>query len=129
MITIYLATVIGWVLVIFGIFLVFRHEHMRSVMEDVIAHQGLFFVFAFMTLILGLLMVASHNFWLMGWPVVITIISWLVLFSGLARLVCPDTAMKMGRTFVKHPARIQGTGVVLLLIGLFLLAHVYYLHG
>ena len=129
MATMYLATVLGWVLVIFSIFVILRHKHMKSIMEDVIAHPGLFFVFALMTLILGLLMVTSHNLWVMGWPVVITLFSWLVLISGLIRMVCAETAMKMGKSFVKEPIRMQITGAVFLLIGLFLLFHVYYLHG
>ncbi|CEG57731.1 hypothetical protein [Legionella fallonii] len=127
--TIFLATVIGWVMVIGGLFLIFRHEHMKLVMADVMAHQGVFFVFAFMTFILGLLMVTSHNLWLMGWPVIITVISWLVLLSGMIRLACPDTAMKIGQSFFNHPVRMQVTGVIFLIIGLFLLVHVYYLHS
>jgi hypothetical protein len=129
MATMYLATVVGWVMVIFSIFVLLRHEHMKSIMEDVIAHPGLFFVFALMTLILGLLMVTSHNLWVMGWPVVITLISWLVLISGLIRLVCAETAMKLGKSFIKHPIRMQITGTIVLIIGLFLLFHVYYLQG
>jgi hypothetical protein len=126
--TIFLATVIGWFLVIVSILLFFRQEHMKSVMDDVIAHPGLFFVFAVITLILGLLMVTSHNIWLMGWPVIITLFSWLVLVSGLIRLGFPDTTMKLGKSYFNHPLRMHITGVVLLIIGLFLLVHVYYLH-
>ena len=59
--TMFLATVIGWFLVIVSIFLFFRHEHMKSVMDDVIAHPGLFFVFAVFTLILGLLVRAREQ--------------------------------------------------------------------
>ena len=127
--TVFLATVIGWFMVIVSLHLLFRHEHMKSVMTDVIAKPGLFFVFALFTLILGLLMVTSHNIWLMGWPVVITLLSWLVLLSGLIRLVFPDMAMKMGRSFISHPIRMQITGGVVLIIGVFLLFHVYYLHA
>jgi hypothetical protein len=126
--TIFLATVIGWFMVIASIFLFFRHEHMKSVIDDVITHPGLFFVFALFTLILGLLMVTSHNIWLMGWPVVITLFSWLVLMSGAIRLAFPDITMKMGKSYFHHPIRMQITGVVLLIVGLFLLFHVYYLH-
>lgn len=129
MVTLFLANVLGWVVIIIGLFLLLRHEHIKLIMEDVIAHPGLFFVFAFITLILGLLMVTSHNIWLMHWPVIVTLFGWLVLFSALIRLICPDTAMKLGKIFLSHPIRMQITGAVLLIIGVFLLFHVYYLHA
>lgn len=129
MITFFLATVLGWFLVILGLFLLFRHDHIKVVLQDVMGNSGLFFVFALLTVILGLLMVISHNFWLMGWPVVVTILGWLVLVSGLLRLICPETAVKIGQSFVSQPIRMQIAGVVWLIIGLFLLFHVYYLHG
>lgn len=129
MITEFLATVIGWFAVIIGLFLLIRHDHIKSVMQDVMAHSGLFFVFAILTLIIGLLLVVSHNYWVAAWPVVITVFSWLVLISGLLRLICPETAVKIGTSFVSHPGRIQTVGVVWLIVGLFLLYHVYYLHG
>lgn len=129
MATIFLATVLGWFLVIVSFFLLFRHQHMKLIMADVIGHTGLFFVFALITLIIGLLMVTSHNVWVMGWPVVVTLFSWVILLSGLLRLMWPEMAMQMGQSFFRHPIRMQATGGVLLIIGLFLLFHAYRLHG
>jgi hypothetical protein len=129
MATIFLATVLGWFLVIVSFFLLFKHQHMKLIMADVIGHTGLFFVFALITLIIGLLMVTSHNIWVMGWPVVVTLFSWIILLSGLLRLMWPEVAMQMGQSFFRHPIRMQATGGVLLIIGLFLLFHAYRLHG
>lgn len=126
MATIFLATVIGWYLVIISLFLLVQREQVKAIVSDVFAQQGLFFVVAIITVILGLLMVTSHNVWVMGWPVVVTLICWLTLVSGLIRLICPDTAKNMARSFVAHPLRLQITGAVTFLIGLYLLIHVYY---
>ena len=126
MTTIFLATVIGWYLVIISLFLLLRHEQMKSIVSDVVTQQSVFFMMSIITIILGLLMVASHNVWVAGWPVVITLLSWLVLISGILRLVCAESAKKMALSFVEHPARIQIAAVVILAIGLFLLFKVYY---
>lgn len=126
MTTIFLATVLGWYLVIISLFLLLRHEQVKSIVSDVVAQQGLFFIVAVITLILGLLMVASHNVWVVGWPVVVTIFSWLILISGIIRLICADTARSMARSFVAQPFRLQTVGIVCLIIGLFLLFKVYY---
>ncbi|KTD64333.1 hypothetical protein [Legionella spiritensis] len=124
--TLFLATVIGWYLVIVSLFLLFRRETMRTIMAEILAQRALVFVLAVFTLILGLLMVTSHNIWVMAWPVVVTLISWLVLISGLLRFFCPDTAIKMGRSFLNHPTGMNVTTVIFLIIGLFLLFQVYF---
>lgn len=126
--TMFLATVLGWALVVMSLYLVFKHKHMKLVMSDAFSHRGVFFVFAFITFIIGLSMVLSHNIWVMGWPVIVTLFSWLILFSGLIRLFFPDTAIRMGKSFFNHPIRMQLTGGVLLVIGLFLLCQVYCSH-
>lgn len=128
MVTMYLATVIGWYLVIMGVLVLLRYNPLRSVIREVLSHPGLLFVLAIITLILGLLMVASHNLWVLGWPVIITLFSWLVLISGLFRLFFPDTARDMGEYFLKHPMRMKITSVVFLIIGLFLLYNVYVMY-
>jgi hypothetical protein len=126
MITLFMATVIGWYLVIVSLFTLCQYEQVKSISAEVLEQRGLFFIVAIITLILGLLMVASHNIWVMGWPVIITLISWLVLISGLLRLLCAETASKMGRSFMTHPAGMKIVSVVLLILGVFLLIQVYY---
>lgn len=126
MITMFLATVIGWYLVILSLFTFFQYGQLKSIATEIMGNRGLFFIVAIVTLILGLLMVVSHNLWVMDWPVVITLISWLVLVSALLRLFYLDTAMKMARGFVEHPGRMRITSLVLFLLGIFLLLKVYY---
>ena len=126
MATMFLANVIGWYLVIFSLYMLIRYDHLQAIVTDVMSHRGLFFFIAIFTLILGLLLVTSHNIWVMGWPVIITVFSWLVLISGLIRLVCLDTAMKMANSFITHPMRVRVTAIIFLIIGLFLLSRVYF---
>lgn len=47
------------------------------------------FITGFMTLILGILMVLSHNIWLWNWRVLVTIVSWLTFLKGVSVLACP----------------------------------------
>jgi len=126
MVTYFLAHVVGWYLVIFSGLLLFRNEQMRHIMTEIVTSRGLFFVLAILTVIIGLLMVTSHNIWVMAWPVVITLFSWLVLISGLLRVFFPDTSLKMAQSFIAHPVRMNTAAVVFLLIGVYLLLHVFY---
>ncbi len=124
--SLYLGAVIGWYLVIVSLLLLFRRDVVSAAMSEIMVQRGLFFVFAVITLILGLIMVVGHNIWVIGWPVVVTLFSWLVLISGLLRLLFPDLAIKMGHGLLNHPIRITITGVVFLSIGVYLLFSVYW---
>ena len=124
--TLFLATVVGWYFVIFSLFLLLRHDHVKAIMSELLAHRGLFFILALFTLIIGLLLVASHNVWVNEWPVAITIFSWFVLIGGLIRLFFPEAAIKMGHSCLAHPHGLKITGILLLIFGLYLLSHVYY---
>jgi hypothetical protein len=126
MVTLYLATVLGWYLIIISLFLLWRRDIVSGVMGEIMGQRGLLFILAVLTVILGLLMVVSHNVWVIGWPVVVTLLSWLVLISGLLRLLFPDIAIRMAQGFQRNPNRLIAVGVVLLIIGIFLLFNVYY---
>lgn len=128
MITLFLATVIGWYFVISSLLMLFRYTYIQAIMIDVLANRGLFFVLAAFTTILGLLMVISHNIWIMGWPLTVTLISWFVLLTGLIRLFFPEIVPKIWQSFINHPYAVKITALILLLIGLFLLYHVYSLN-
>lgn len=124
--TMFLALIIGWYLVIVSLFMLFQYEHARSVIADVLAHRGLFFIVAIITIIIGLILVVSHNYWVMGWPTIITVISWLILISGLLRLFLPDVAIKMANTVISNPMNFRIMAVINLIIGVFLIAWRYY---
>lgn len=126
--TLFLATVLGWYFLIFSLFLLLRYELVKTAVGDIFAERGLFFVLAIITVILGLLMVVSHNVWVKDWPVAVTLVGWVTLISGIIRLFCPDMVKKRGASFIHHASHVRIVGALLLLLGLFLLFHVYY-HG
>ncbi|TAL61395.1 MAG: hypothetical protein EPN84_08025 [Legionella sp.] len=123
--SLFLATVIGWYLVIVSLFLLFNFTLVKSIINEVMAQRGLLFIVALLTLILGIMMVTSHNIWVFAWPVVVTIFSWMVLIGGIVRLFFLERIAAMSQSFLSHPNRIRIMGVVWLVVGLYLLFHVY----
>ena len=79
-----------------------------------------------MTVILGLLIVISHNIWVQDWRIIITMLGWFVLISGLVRLIYPNTARQVVAKFISFPVRMYIAGGVWLLLGVFLLFKAYY---
>lgn len=60
------------------------------------------FVTGFFTLILGLLMVVSHNIWQWNWRIVITVLSWITLFKGASIIIYPQFIDKTSLLFVQN---------------------------
>ncbi|KTD33631.1 hypothetical protein [Legionella israelensis] len=124
--SIFLAKVIGWYCVIVGLFVLFRQREMLTIMSDVLNQRALLFFIALVTLILGLLMVISHNIWVMAWPVIITIIAWIVLIGGIIRLlITPALAYKIGNWWLKRPHYLTIAALIYIILGLYLLLKGY----
>ena len=119
--SIFLAKVIGGYLVIFSLYMLFRQDMMRALIKDILSQRALLFFMALLTLIVGLLLVASHNIWVMAWPVIITVFAWLTLVGGILRLGFPDQISKVGSVWLKNPSYLRTAAVVFLILGLFML--------
>ncbi len=126
MYTNFLAAVLGWYLVIMSLLLLVRREIVVTAMRELMGQRAVMLVVGIITLIIGLLMVLSHNVWIMGWPVIVTVFSWLILIGGLFRLYCPDTVYNIWSKMLDKSELFVISGVISLLIGLFLLYKVYF---
>ena len=122
----FLATVLGWYLVVMSLLLLIRREIVVSSMKEMMGQRSVMLVVGIITFIIGLLMVISHNIWVMGWPVIVTVFAWLILIGGLFRLFCPDTVYKIWSKTIDKPEKMIICGVITLIIGLFLLYKVYF---
>ena len=125
-ITYFLAFALGWYLVITGLLLLLRRDVVIAATSNLMEQPGQLLIIAFITIILGLLMVISHNIWVMHWPVVITRLAWTIYISGLIRLFCPELVHKMWSKMVAKPGVFTISGIIVLIIGLFLLFMAYF---
>lgn len=125
--SLFLAKVIGWYFLIVGAFLLSRQLMVRSLIVDILANRALIFISGIITLILGLLLVLSHNVWVIAWPLVITIIAWMVLISGLIRLFLPEYAIQLGHWWLNKSSYLVVSAIINVLIGLFLLYKGYFI--
>ena len=64
----------------------------------------------------GLAIVRAHNYWTRGWPVLITLVGWVLMLGGLGRMVAPVSAQRAGQS----SAIVYSSLVALLAIGVVL---------
>lgn len=82
-ISFHIAAILGPVLIVLSVSEYLNLEIWRKVDATVVYLNGLFFLVA------GMLLVRFHNLWTAGWPVIITILGWLILLLGMVRMFFP----------------------------------------
>lgn len=79
----------------------------------------------FVIFVAGIAIVRAHHQWVKGWPVLVTLIGWLAIIGGLARIFFPIELIN----FAAHVTDIHGilptAGFVLLVLGGFLSFQAY----
>jgi hypothetical protein len=63
----------------------------KGILEDILSSRALSFTLGLIGLILGMLLVEYHNFWVKDWTVLITIIGWASLIKGVMLIAYPQS--------------------------------------
>jgi len=116
----FLARLIGPMLVVLGIGLLARPETLHAMATEFLSNRGLIFLSGLLTLLAGLAIVNTHNVWELRWPVLITILGWLGIIGGIARMLFPDTVVAVGNSMMAGGTSVAVGGVVDLALGLWL---------
>ncbi len=72
--------------------------------NNLINDAPLMFVTGFFTLILGIIMVVSHNIWQWNWRLLVTLLAWLTLLKGSSLISYPQLIDKMSLNFMQNTA-------------------------
>ena len=69
----------------------------------------------------GLAIVRSHNYWVRGWPVIVTLVGWFIILLGLFRMFAPEMQLEGA----KKTTMVVVLTMFLLVIGIFLTFKAY----
>lgn len=98
----FLSKVIGLYLIIISLAMWLNMPEFTHNTLELINNPAVMFVSGFFTLILGLLLVVSHNIWQWNWRVIITIIAWISLVKGIMLIIYPGYIDMTTHLFVEH---------------------------
>ena len=87
--SIFLAKVLGLYLIIVPASVLLNRKYLPRIIEEFSRSFALIVLSGFIALVLGLLVVVSHNIWSADWRVMITILGWLTLAKGVFRIFLP----------------------------------------
>lgn len=118
--SIFLARILGLFILIKGISLLTKRKEIENIIEDVYKEKTLLMFAGGFELLLGLFLVNIHNVWMNDWPVVITIIAWLMVIEGICIAVVP--LKKMTKCFKMFTTKrwITIWTIITLVVGVYL---------
>src|SRR5262249_9789888 len=115
-----IAALMGPLLAAMGVAMLINRNLFPTIVGEVAHNYALIFLSGILTLLAGLAIVRVHNVWSGGWRVVITVLGWLAVVSGLVRLWLPQGAAPMAEAFSGSATSLAIGGLVLLVLGAFL---------
>jgi uncharacterized protein YjeT (DUF2065 family) len=118
--SIFLARLLGPLLLLPGIGLFINPRVFRTMATEVVGSITLIYLFGFIDLAAGLAIVLTHNVWVASWRVLITLIGWLLLIRGAARVLITDRIMGYAAKVIRNKQLYPISGAVLTVLGLVL---------
>ena len=115
-----LGRIIGVFLVIWALFLMAKRKECLEIVDKLKDNMTALYVIAIATLPVGLTLVIVHPVWVIGWPLIITIIGWDLVLSSLICLFFPSKAMLRLIEYYNKPAYYIIHCIVSLVIGIYL---------
>lgn len=106
-------------IVIYGGYLL-NHKFYSQFWQNLADSPVLIFLSGFIALLCGLLIVQFHNIWTFDWKVIMTLLGWILIFSGVARIAFPKIVLKLAQKVMNYPSFVNCTVGIMFLIGLYL---------
>ena len=100
-----IAGLIGPTLVAIAASMLLNIGSFPALAEQVSRDPALIFVSGILLFVAGLAIVRVHNRWTNGWPVLVTVLGWLFVLGGLARMLFPPASPRLPPELAKSPAR------------------------
>lgn len=100
--TLFLAKVFGLYLLVVGAGILFNKKGFEGAVNEIVASHGLAYISALVTLVIGILLILTHNVWVADWPVIITILAWVIFIKGALRVVYPKIDADLSKALRKE---------------------------
>ena len=116
---VFIARLLGPTFVAVGLGILANGPFYSSLILEAVHSPTLIYFSGLMALVPGLAILNVHRSW-SGWPVIITIIGWLMVIGGVIRLVLPATTATLATDLYSKPIAFLIVAIVVLVLGAYL---------
>jgi len=115
--SVFIARVFGLSYLILGAGFMINRKAFRQVMVDFCKNAALVFFTGLFALVIGVVIILTHNVWVANWTVLITLIGWGGLIKGIWMIVFPNTVSKFMESYQKNENLLVIHSIVALILG------------
>ena len=112
-----IAKVLGIIFTVMGVSMLISKKNAMYLIEDATSSRGLLWLFGFIALVMGAVIIVLNNDWSSGLRSLVSLIGWLALIKGAFILILPDVAISWYRKCNKGGI-MTFAGLVVLVLGL-----------
>ena len=115
--SIWIAKLLGPVIVALSVPMVLNPRQVQETTARFLADPPLILVSGVLAMVAGLSIVNSHNRWVWGWPLIMTLFGWGLVLGGASRVVAPAAVKEAGDKITSMPKTTRLVGLVWLSLG------------
>ncbi|MEG6507441.1 hypothetical protein V6C03_00475 [Methyloligella sp. 2.7D] len=115
--SIFLARLTGPLLTLVGIDMLIGPTGFLAVISAIMDDPALVYIVSILGFLAGLSMLLAHNRWVPDWPIIFTVLGWLVLFDSSLWLLAPDHMIAFWRPATELCGLPLAFGALALLLG------------
>lgn len=119
-VSIFLAKAIGLYYVIVAIAMFVNSSKFTAFLSDFAKNSTMLIPAGLFTLLIGILLVLTHNVWDSSWRIIISVIAWMALIRGIVCLIFPKWQISMIKRCVKSKQSYYSAVVIVLVLGIVL---------
>jgi len=116
----FLGKVIGIYCILLSIAMFTQMQQFMDYVNRLLNDNPLMFVSGFFTLILGILLIVTHNIWQWSWRTLITLVAWIVFLKGATIIFFPQFIDRLSMHFVQSTSFAYCAAGLDLILGLVL---------
>jgi hypothetical protein len=116
---VFIARLVGPVFVAVGLGILLNGTFYTALILEAVHSPTLIYFSGLLALAPGLAILNVHRTW-NGWPVIVTIVGWLMVIGGAFRLVLPATTATLAGDIYTKPAVLLTIAAVMVVVGAYL---------
>ena len=122
--SIFLGQVVSAYLIVMGLALFVNKGEMIKAAHEFVGATASFVFYGAIALILGLLLIFSHNIWDGTWRTIVTVMGWAIALKGATAVLFPRVLKKTVGVFLKGSV-VNFVGLLVIALGIYLASQVF----
>ena len=100
--SVFIARIFGLSYLVMGMGLLFNRKVFRRIIEDFAGNSTFTFYGGALALVIGIVIIQTHNLWVSDWRLMVTLIGWAGFIKGAWIIILPDSAARFMQAYLKN---------------------------